>query len=93
MGLAVLPARLKEEMGLLADEIITGKDISADEKTAKHLNWYNSFKDNYKITDENVHDVLKTEIGKTFVKVLEDAGVYKRTEEGKEAFMRFVRSI
>lgn len=94
MGLAVLPARLKEEMSVLADIVTRGGDIGADDRTAKHLAWFNSFRDNYDdITAENIHEVLRAEIGRTFVRVLEDAGVYKRTQSGREAFMRFIACV
>ena len=93
MGLAVLPARLKTEMEILAEMIVSGSDISADERTAKHEDWYNAFAKNYEFTAENVTEILHAEIGKTFVKVLEDAGVYKRTEEGMAAFLRFCENI
>ncbi len=91
MGLAVLPARLKEEMELLSDYIVNGKDISSCEKIEKHADWVNSFKDKYDvITDENVMDILEKEIGIVFTHVLEDAGVYKCTEEGRKAFEKFI---
>jgi UDPglucose--hexose-1-phosphate uridylyltransferase len=93
MGLAVLPARLKEEMEAVADALIEGKDLSLSEKTEKHKSWVNSFKDQYKITRENVKDILFEEIGKTFVRVLEDAGVYKNTEAGDAAFLRFADAV
>ena len=48
---------------------------------------------NDEITEENVMDILKKEVGEVFVHVLEDAGVYKCTEEGRKAFMRFVESV
>ncbi|HBA64339.1 MAG TPA: UDP-glucose--hexose-1-phosphate uridylyltransferase [Lachnospiraceae bacterium] len=91
MGLAVLPARLKDEMDLLADYIVAGKDIRSNEKLEKHADWAESFLASCnKATKEEVMNILKAEIGKVFVKVLEDAGVYKCTEEGREAFMRFI---
>lgn len=93
MGLAVLPSRLKSEMQILADAIISGADISADERISKHSGWLETFRDKYVFTKENVESVLLSEVGKTFVAVLEDAGVYKRTPEGEEAMMRFVRSV
>lgn len=90
MGLAVLPARLKEEMRILGEMIVQGADLTADEATAKHAAWVEGFKPNYAdINASNVDDILKTEIGKVFEKVLEHAGVYKRDEEGKAAFIRF----
>ena len=90
MGLAVLPARLKAEMETLEKIILSGAPISSDESVAKHEAWFEKFKANYTFTAENTADILKAEIGKTFVCVLEDAGVYKCTEEGRTAFMRFV---
>ena len=93
MGLAVLPARLKDEMDTLAAIILSGEDIRANEKTEKHADWYEKFKDNYEINEENVKDVLYKEIGKTFVGVLTDAGVYKRNEEGMGGFIRFTEYV
>ncbi len=93
MGLAVLPARLKDEMEKLAKVILANKDPRELPELEKHAAWYDAFKDDYTFTDENVDGILKAEIGKTFVKVLEDAGVYKRTHEGREAFLRFVDAV
>ncbi len=94
MGLAVLPARLKTEMEGLADAILNKKDIRADETLEKHADWAEEFLPGYpKINEENVMDILKAEIGKVFVKVLEDAGVYKNTAEGRQAFHRFLNTL
>ncbi len=94
MGLAVLPSRLKEEIELLAEYITEGKDIRSNEKIEKHADWAEAFLAGYdSVTKENVTDILKKEIGNVFVKVLEDAGVYKCTKEGREAFMRFVKTL
>lgn len=94
MGLAILPARLKEEMQLLAQYILEKKDIRSNEMLEKHADWVEEFLPRYEsITEENVMDILKAEIGKVFVGVLEDAGVYKCTEEGREAFQRFIDTL
>ena len=93
MGLAVLPARLKKEMSDLADAILNHKDIRADEILEKHADWVDEWIGNYTITPENIMDIIHDEISKVFVKVLECAGVYKRTEDGQKAFMRFVESL
>lgn len=93
MGLAVLPARLKEELRILAELIVDGKDIAADERVAHHAAWVAAFADNYSFTKENVEDILRREVGKTFVRVLEDAGVYKRNTEGALGFMKFINSV
>lgn len=93
MGLAVLPARLKKEMVTLGEAIIEGKDIRTIEEIEKHADWAEEWRNNYDITAENVNQILKDEIAKVFVKVLECAGVYKRTEEGQNAFKRFVSTL
>ena len=94
MGLAVLPARLKEEMELLAEYLVEGKDIRANEIIEKHADWTEEFIGKYDtITEENVMEFLEKEIGEVFVAVLEDAGVFKCTREGREAFKRFVATL
>ena len=87
MGLAVLPARLKKEMSLIEDAVLSGKDIRSIEEISKHADWIDEWKDNYDLSSaENIREALKIEIGKTFAKVLECAGVYKNEED----FMRFI---
>ena len=94
MGLAVLPARLKEELELLEEYILSGKDISSNEKIAKHEDWVKELLEKYPdINAENIHAILQKEVGLVFVHVLEDAGVYKCTPKGREDFMRFVDSL
>ncbi len=94
MGLAVLPARLKEEMSVLSDLMVSGKDPATDERTEKHAAWAKEITKKYDdINKDNVDGILKYEIGEVFVKVLEDAGVYKCTADGRAAFMRFIKSI
>ena len=93
MGLAVLPARLKKEMAVLEEYILDKKDIRGDEELSKHADWVDSWIGDYDINAENIHTIVQDEISKVFVKVLECAGVYKRTREGQEAFERFVKSL
>ena len=103
MGLAVLPARLKDEMADLEQAILDGADIRADEKLAKHADWVEEFLPKYgftagsglegEITPERLHEMVQTEIGLVFKEVLTDAGVYKCTEVGRAAFMRFVDTV
>ncbi|HAK69440.1 MAG TPA: UDP-glucose--hexose-1-phosphate uridylyltransferase [Treponema sp.] len=94
MGLAVLPSRLKKELSDLGNAIIQGRSISDDEVLAKHAEWVKSFMPKYpRITASNVDQILKDEVALVFARVLEDAGVYKRTPEGKEAFLRFIKSF
>lgn len=94
MGLAVLPARLKGEMEQLSKAILSGADIRKDEVLEKHADWVEEFLPRYEKVDEsNIMDILHKEIGDVFMQVLEDAGVYKRTEEGQAAFDRFIKSL
>ena len=93
MGLAVLPARLKEEMEQLAEALLENKDIRTIEELEKHADWVEEFLPNHILTKENVMDILHEEIGKVFSQVLEDAGVYKRTQEGQKAFDRFIQTL
>ena len=93
MGLAVLPARLCEEMDILADALAEGKDLMQDERTAKHAAWVNGFASKYQFSHENAGAILQAEIGSTFEAVLEDAGVYKCTRQGREAFLRFLTTV
>ena len=93
MGLAVLPARLKAEMSVLSEALLSNEDIRANEQIEKHADWVDSWKDNYTITADNVMEIIHEEISNVFVKVLACAGVYKRTDEGKEAFLRFISSL
>ena len=90
MGLAVLPARLKREMTLMEDAILNGKDIRSIEEISKHADWIDEWKNDYDLSSsDNIREALQKEIGKTFTKVLECAGVYKNDE----VFMRFIRSL
>ena len=93
MGLAVLPARLKEELAAVADALASGADLRADERTAKHADWAEGFAKNYTITPENALDIVQKETGLVFAQVLEHAGVYKRTLEGRDAFLRFLYQV
>ena len=93
MGLAVLPSRLKEEISVLADAMVNGKDITADERIAKHNEWAQMISEKYDITAENCEDILKKEIGIVFTAILEQCGVYERTEEGKAQFIRFMKTV
>ena len=91
MGLAVLPARLKKELAELADALVKGAPLAGE--LEKHAPWAEELKMQYAFTAENVDDILRLEVGKVFAKVLEHAGVYKRNEGGKAAFMRFVDCV
>ena len=93
MGLAVLPSRLKDELAALGDAILNGADIAADPVLSKHAPWVAELKEQYTFTPENTSDILRKETGKVFAGVLEDAGVYKRTSEGKSAFLDFIDEV
>lgn len=94
MGLAVLPSRLKSELELLADAILTKEDLHKNEVLEKHADWVEAFLPKYNgITKENVMDMIQREVGIVFGKVLEHAGVYKRDEAGRAAFQRFIDGL
>ncbi len=94
MGLAVLPARLKGELELLKEYILEGKDIRSEESIEKHADWVEEFLPQYPdVNAENIEEILQKEVGKVFCQVLEDAGVYKYTPEGLEAFRRFIGTL
>ena len=91
MGLAVLPARLKAELQALEQAILKNETLSGE--LEKHAPWVEELKKKYSFTADTVSDILKAEVGVVFAKVLEHAGVYKRSEEGKAAFLRFIDAV
>lgn len=93
MGLAVLPSRLKGELTALAEAVAAGKDIRGDEVLGKHADWVDELKQQYTFTPDNALDLILKETGKVFAQVLEDAGVYKNTPEGRAGFNRFVAAV
>jgi UDPglucose--hexose-1-phosphate uridylyltransferase len=94
MGLAVLPARLKDEMAKLEEYILQKKDIRSEETLEKHADWVEGFLPKYDtITSDNIEEILQKEIGIVFKQVLEHAGVFKNTNEGEAAFLRFLDAL
>ena len=93
MGLAVLPSRLKAELAALEEAILNGSDIRADEVLSKHADWVDMLQQKYVFTAENTRQILRQEVGAVFAQVLEDAGVYKSTPDGRAAFLRFIAAV
>ena len=94
MGLAVLPARLKSELEQLADCLVTGADPRSNEVLEKHADWVEEFLPKYDaVTKDNVMQILQQEVGTVFMQVLEHAGVYKCTAQGREGFLRFIEKL
>ena len=93
MGLAVLPSRLKGELTELAAAVVEGRDVASDEALNKHADWVEELKKQYTFTEDNALDIILQETGKVFAAVLEDAGVYKNTEAGRAAFLKFVDAV
>ena len=93
MGLAVLPSRLKNELTALAEKAVSGDDLRADPVLEKHADWMEELKKTYTFIAENAMDILLKETGRVFAGVLEDAGVYKNTDSGREAFLRFIDKV
>ncbi len=93
MGLAVLPSRLKNELSMLSDAILEGRNLRAEEALAKHADWAYGWIGNYDINAGNIGDIIRREVGVVFAHVLEDAGVYKCDDKGRADFMRFIDSV
>ena len=89
MGLAILPPRLKDELAEVEKYLLDRYNKVAD----YHKEWADAIKARAVISEETVHDLVQEEVGKVFVRVLEDAGVYKRDDKGQEAFKRFVETV
>ena len=90
MGLAILPPRLKTELEEV-EKYLLGKDNAIADY---HLEWADQLKEKYSnVKEEEINSVVQHEVGQVFARVLEDAGVYKNTPFGHEAFMRFVKSV
>jgi UDPglucose--hexose-1-phosphate uridylyltransferase len=94
MGMAILPARLLTEMQDLEKAILAGDDLRKDPALEKHADWAEAFMKQYDdINKDNISEIIRLEMGKVFARVLEDAGVYKRTPEGQAAFDRFIATL
>lgn len=93
MGLAVLPSRLKNEMALLKEAMLQGKDISKIDAIASHKDWADMIMNKYDITADNCEEILQKEIGIVFTSILEQCGVYSRNEKGKKDFLKFIESV
>lgn len=94
MGLAVLPARLADELTLLKDAMLSGKEIATDDKIASYAIWASEILKNIlNFNADNAIEIIRYEVGRVFEQVLEDAGVFKRDKQGKEAFARFVEQL
>ncbi|MFG6147932.1 UDP-glucose--hexose-1-phosphate uridylyltransferase [Halobacillus sp. B23F22_1] len=96
MGLAVLPGRLKEEMDILASYLANEdwEKVQKDERTSKHAEWAKAVADHYLPSSlQDIREQLNDEIGRTFSTVLEHAGVFKRDDEGAQAFRRFIYQL
>jgi len=94
MGLAVLPSRLAEEMNILKEKMLNKENLTDNAKTAVHAEWAEQILHDYpSFNADNAEQILRKEIGRVFEQVLNDAGVFKRTPEGKEAFLRFINAL
>ena len=95
MGLAILPARLKDELDAVSKALAEGTSLTDDPLTAEHALWAEEIRERRgnQINKNTVHSILQEEVGNVFVRVLEDAGVFKRTDAGKKQFLRFIESL
>ena len=91
MGLAVLPSRLKAELEALEQAILSNSPLTGE--LEKHADWVAELKTRHTFTAGNTAAILREEVGLVFAKVLEHAGVYKRDEAGRAAFLRFAAQV
>ena len=91
MGLAVLPSRLARNIGMLQRALVSGQSLFAIPELAEHAKWAEELRERHAdINESNVKEIVEQEIGMVFLEVLSDAGVFKRDNEGKAAFLRFI---
>ncbi|CUP95871.1 UDP-glucose--hexose-1-phosphate uridylyltransferase [Clostridium baratii] len=95
MGLAVLPARLKEELTLIKENLLNNvQDISNNEAIEKHADWYKAIRNKYTMfTDNSIDDILRKEVGIKFLEAISHSGVFKRNPEGDKAFDKFINIL
>ena len=94
MGLAVLPSRLKQELALLGEAMLEGRDLKKEEALVKHKDWAEEIlKKHPEFSKETMNSILKEETGQVFLQVLKDAGVYSNTEEGRKQFCKFLHTV
>jgi UDPglucose--hexose-1-phosphate uridylyltransferase len=94
MGVGIFPSELNDELHLIAEKILNGDDLRTDEKTAKHADWVESFILEYDdISDDNIMEIIQTEVGKAFIKILENCSVFKRDEAGQAQLTRFINTL
>ncbi len=96
MGLAVLPGRLAEELSQLKAALLSKnplEEIKACPPIMKHESWAERLIEENTFTKDNVEAILQKEIGLIFSRILAQAGVFKRTEQGKTAFKRFIQTL
>lgn len=94
MGLAVLPARLAVELDVLREKMLARADLTEDPRTAPHAEWaVQVLHAHPEFAPEHAEQILRLEVGKAFEQVLCDAGVFKRTPQGQEAFLDFVEGL
>ncbi|WP_203663098.1 UDP-glucose--hexose-1-phosphate uridylyltransferase [Lacticaseibacillus sp. 53-4] len=89
MGLAILPARLKTEL-VEVKKYLLGQP---NQIAASHKPWADQLKQQETWTLANADAQLNDAVGHVFARVLEDAGVFKRDDNGRAAFGRFIASL
>ena len=94
MGLAVLPSRLSSELEELRKAMLECKNIYQIDSLKHHAEWADEVKAKHpEFNEANSKEIIETETGLVFKKVLEDSGVFKRNEEGKNAFIKFTETL
>lgn len=95
MGLAILPGRLATELQQIKEYLLRPVARNQwEDSLQKHWDWYVELSQKYpQLSQEKVNEIIKAEVGAKFQQVLEDAGVFKNTEEGRAAFMAFLQTV
>ena len=94
MGLAVLPSRLARDIGMLERALVNDQNLIAIPELAQHAKWFEEIRERHPdVSESNARNIIEQEIGKVFLEVLNDAGVFKRNTEGKAAFLRFIEFV
>ena len=89
LGLAILPPRLETELNEVADYLLGKNDTVA----SCHAEWAEELKQQGPFEEDSIMEIIHDAVGEKFVRVIEDAGVYKQTPEGQAGFNRFLSTL
>ena len=93
MGMFILTARLKRELGEI-EKILTGSRSEVGEDLAAHSRMINALTDRYgtAMDEEGAKKAVRRAVDEACEHILENTAVFKEDERGQAAFDAFVRS-